>query len=294
MSNYKIITDANSDLTQEQVEKLGIAVIPMSFTIGKDSLLDYPDEHELPSTEFYRRLSAGESATTNQISTVTFLETFEPFLAAGQDVLYLGFSSGLSGTYNNAVLAAKELSGKYPQRKIFAVDTLAASMGEGLLVYHAVMKQRAGASIEEVKEWMEQNRNRMHHWFTVDDLNHLKRGGRISGASAMVGTMLGIKPVLHFDDQGHIILMEKIRGRRQSLDAMINHMAKTSIEPEKQMIFVSHSNSPEGCAYVAEQIKKRFGVRQLETGPIGPVIGSHTGLGTVALFYLGQDRETKE
>lgn len=294
MGEYRIITDSNTDLTQEQVEKLDITVIPMSFTLGSSALLDYPDERELSYKEFYRRIAAGESSTTNQISIATFMETFEPFLAAGQDVIYLGFSSGLSGTYNNSVIAARELAEKYPQRKIYAVDTLAASMGEGLLVYHAAMMKKGGASIDEVKEWMEQNRNRMHHWFTVDDLNHLKRGGRISGASALVGTMLGIKPVLHFDDEGHIILVEKIRGRKQSLDALIRHMEKSSIDPDKQMIFISHSDSQEGCDYVAREIKKRLGVKQIETAPIGPVIGAHTGTGTVALFYLGQDREWKE
>lgn len=294
MSDYRIITDSNADLTQEQVDRLDLTVIPMSFTLGKDSLMDYPDERELSYKEFYRRIAAGETSTTNQISIVTFAETFEPFLAAGEDVLYLGFSSGLSGTYNNSVIAAKELAAKYPQRKVYAVDTLAASMGEGLLVYHAVMKKRGGASIDEVKDWMEQNRNRMHHWFTVDDLNHLKRGGRISGASAMVGTMLGIKPVMHFDDEGHIILMEKIRGRKQSLDALVNHMARTSIDSDRQMIFISHSDSQQGCDYVAEEIRKRLGVQQIETAPIGPVIGAHTGTGTVALFYLGQDREFTE
>ncbi|OCN00001.1 fatty acid-binding protein DegV [Clostridium sp. W14A] len=294
MSDYRIITDSNTDLTQEQTERLDLAVIPMSFTIGDDSLLDYPDERDLSSHEFYRRIAAGETSTTNQISIATFTETFEPYLAAGQDVLYLGFSSGLSGTYNNSVIAAKELAAKYPQRRIATADTLAASMGEGLLVYHAAMMKRGGASLEEVRSWTEQNRNRMHHWFTVDDLNHLKRGGRISGASALVGTMLGIKPVMHFDNQGHIILMEKIRGRKQSLDSLISHMEKTCIEPDKQMIFISHSDSPEGCEYVASEIKRRFGVNQIETAPIGPVIGAHTGTGTVALFYLGQDREYEQ
>lgn len=294
MAEYRIITDSTSDLTQEQVDELDITVIPMDFTIGGDTFLDYPDERGLSSHDFYTRIAAGETSTTNQIGIATFQKTFEPFLQAGRDVLYLGFSSGLSGTYNNAVVTANELAEKYPGRKVFAVDTRAASLGEGLLVYHAVQKKRAGASIDEVRAWVEQNRNRMHHWFTVDDLNHLKRGGRISGASALVGTMLGIKPVMHFDNGGHIILMDKIRGRRQSLDDLVNHMAKTAVEPEQQMIFISHSDSQKGCDYVAEQVEKRFGVTRIWTGPIGPVIGAHTGTGTVALFYLGLDREAPE
>ena len=294
MSDFKIITDSNCDLTPKMVEELDLEVIPMNFIMGNDSYLDYPDKHELSSHDFYARIAAGENSTTNQISVLTFTEVFEPYLKEGKDVLYIGFSSGLSGTYNNSRMAAEELAKKYPERKVYAVDSLAASMGEGLLVYHAVQKKRAGQSVDEVKSWLEENRNRMHHWFTVDDLNHLKRGGRISGASALVGSMLNIKPVLHFDDEGHIILVDKIRGRRQSLDAMIKHMEKSAEEPEKQMIFVSHSDSPEGAEYVADQVRQKFGVTQTEINGIGPVIGAHTGTGTVALFYLGKDREFKE
>lgn len=294
MSDFKIITDSTCDLSQEMVDELDVTVIPMNFTIGADSFLDYPDERDLASHDFYTRIAAGESSTTNQISLATFADTFEPVLKEGMDVLYLAFSSGLSGTYNNSIIAARDLAEKYPDRKIYMVDTLAASLGEGLIVWHAVQKKRAGATIDEVKDWVEQNRNRMHHWFTVDDLNHLKRGGRISSASALVGTMLGIKPVMHFDDEGHIILIDKIRGRKQSLDDLVNHMAKTSEDAENQMIFVSHSDSMEGAEYVKEQVEKKFGTKQFRIAAIGPVIGAHTGTGTVALFYLGKDREFEQ
>lgn len=294
MSEFKIITDSTSDLSQEMVDELDVGVIPMNFTVGTDSFLDYPDKHELASHDFYTRIAAGESSTTNQISMAVFSDTFEQYLKEGIDVLYLGFSSGLSGTYNTSVVTIRDLAEKYPDRKIYTVDTLAASLGEGLIVWHAVQKKRAGASIDEVKDWVEQNRNRMHHWFTVDDLNHLKRGGRISGASAMVGTMLGIKPVMHFDDTGHIILIDKIRGRKQSLDDLVNHMAKTSENPEDQMIFISHSDSLEGAEYVQAQVEQKFGVKQFRMASIGPVIGAHTGTGTVALFYLGKDREFEQ
>ncbi len=294
MSDFKIITDSTSDLTQEMADELDVAVIPMNFTIGADSFLDYPDERDIPSHEFYTRIATGEPSTTNQIGLAVFQDAFEPFLKDGTDVLYLGFSSGLSGTYNNSVLAARDLAEKYPERKVLTVDTLAASLGEGLLVWHAVQKKRAGATVGEVKDWVEQNRNRMHHWFTVDDLNHLKRGGRISGASALVGTMLGIKPVMHFDDEGHIILVDKIRGRKQSLDDLVGHMEKTAEKPEEQMIFISHSDSPQGAEYVEERVREKFGVTRFRTAPIGPVIGAHTGTGTVALFYLGRDREFEQ
>ena len=294
MSDFKIITDSTTDLDPKMVDELGVEIIPMNFIIGDDSFLDYPDERDISSHDFYKRIAAGENSTTNQISIVTFTETFESYLKAGTDVLYLSFSSGLSGTYNNSSLVARELAKKYPERKIFAVDSLAASMGEGLLVWYAARMQRAGSSIDEVKTWLDQNRCRLHHWFTVDDLNHLKRGGRISGTSALVGSMLGIKPVMHFDDEGHIILIDKIRGRRQSLDTLVKHMAKSSENPAEQMIFVSHGDSLEAAQYVAERVKEKFGVTQIEIGSIGPVIGAHTGTGTVALFYLGKDREFKE
>lgn len=291
MSEFKIVTDSTSDLPQEMVDQLGVAVIPMNFTIGDDSFFNYPDEHEISSHDFYTRLSAGENSTTNQIGLATFLDTFEPMLKDGLDVLYLGFSSGLSGTYNNSVIASKELAQKYPDRKIYAVDTLAASMGEGLLAWHAAQLQKEGRTIDEVKTWMEQNRLRMHHWFTVYDLNHLKRGGRISGAAALVGTMLGIKPVLHFDDNGHIILVDKIRGRKQSLDDLTAHMEKTAENPADQMIFIASADSPESMEYVQKRVESLFGTKQFALGHIGPVIGAHSGPGTVALFFLGTDRE---
>ncbi|NLJ30990.1 MAG: DegV family protein [Clostridiales bacterium] len=290
MSGYHIVTDSTCDLPQRLVEQLGVTVIPMEFSIGSATFHNYPDERELSSHEFYERLRYGETSVTTQITPVQFMEVFEPFLAAGTDILYIAFSSGLSATCGNATLVAEELAHKYPERKIIAVDSLAASMGEGLLVYYAARKKAEGAALEEVRDWLLKNRNRLAHWFTVDDLNHLKRGGRVSGAAALVGTMLGIKPVLHVDDEGRLIPMEKVRGRRQSLDALVKHMEQKAEQPEAQMIFVSHGDSPEDADYVAEQVKKKFGVQQIEINPIGPVIGTHSGPGTVALFYLGKDK----
>ncbi|MBW7572530.1 DegV family protein [Caproiciproducens faecalis] len=290
MYDYRIITDSTSDLPVKLIKSLDIEVIPMTFTVGESSYSNYPDERDISSHDFYDRLRAGETATTNQISPVTFAEIFEPALQSGQDVLYIAFSSALSGTYNNARLAAEELNRKYPQRKVYAVDSLAASMGEGLLVYYAAQMRRKGSSIDEVRSWLTANRTRLAHWFTVDDLNHLKRGGRVSGAAALVGTVLGIKPVLHVDDGGRLIPVEKVRGRRQSLDALIRHMQDTVENPEDQMIFISHGDSPEEAKYVAEQVRKKFHVKATEINPIGPVIGSHSGPGTVALFYLGKSR----
>lgn len=291
MSGYKIITDSTCDLSQKLVEQLGIDVIPMEFSIGDSTFLNYSDERELSSHEFYERLRKGESSITNQVTPIRFAEIFEPVLSSGTDILYLAFSSGLSATCANACLTAQELGKHYPERKILVVDSLAASMGEGLLVYHAALKKAEGASIEEVSGWLTENRNRLAHWFTVDDLNHLKRGGRVSGAAALVGTVLGIKPVLHVDGDGHLIPVEKVRGRRQSLDALVKHMEEKAENPQEQMIFVSHGDCPEDAAYVAEQVQQKFHVKAIEINPIGPVIGTHSGPGTVALFFLGKDKD---
>lgn len=290
MSDYKIITDSTCDLSPKLIQQLGVEVIPMVFSMGENTFSNYPDEREISSHDFYDRLRGGETSITNQITPVTFAEIFEPFLKSGMDVLYIAFSSGLSGTYNNACFTVEELSKKYPERKLRVVDSLAASMGEGLLVYHAAQKKAQGLNIDEVSDWVTANRNRLAHWFTVDDLNHLKRGGRVSGAAALFGTMLGIKPVLHVDDEGHLIPMEKVRGRRQSLDSLVQHMADTAEEPENQMIFVSHGDSLEDAEYVAQQVREKFHVRDLEINPIGPVIGTHSGPGTIALFYLGKSK----
>lgn len=291
MSDYRIITDSTCDLTQELVEELDVDVIPMDFTIGTDCYKDYPDDRSISPHDFYSRISAGESSTTNQISMVTFEEAFEPYLKDGKDVLYLGFSSALSGTYNNSVLAARELTEKYPERTIRMVDTLCAAFGEGLLVWYAVQKKREGASIEETAEWAEQNRLRLHHWFTVDDLNHLKRGGRISGAAALMGTMLGIKPVLHVDGKGGLTMIDKVRGRRQAAEDMVKHMELTSENAKDQMIFISHGDYQEGADYIQKLVTEKFGCTQFRVAPIGPVIGAHVGTGSVLLFYFGKDRE---
>ena len=205
-------------------------------------------------------------------------------------MLVLAFSSGLSSTCQAAQMAAEELRGKFPERKVEVVDTLCASMGQGLLVWYAAHQRKTGASLEAVRDWCEDNKRKLCHWFTVDDLMHLKRGGRVSAATAVVGTMLQIKPVLHVDNEGHLVNMEKARGRRASLDALVQKVVDTAIEPEKQTIFLSHSDCLEDARYVADQIRARCGTEKFEINFIGPVIGSHTGCGCVALFFMGSER----
>lgn len=287
--SYRIMTDSTADLPQEFLNERGIAYVGLAFQIGGEEYREGPDL-KMTSKEFYDQLRAGTPASTVQVNTYEFIDFAEPFLAAGEDVLHIAFSSGLSGTYESCARGAEELRAKYPDRKIVVVDSLAASMGEGLLVYHAAQLQKQGAAIEEVAKWVEENRNRMAHWFTVDDLNHLKRGGRVSGAAALFGTMLGIKPVLHVDDEGHLIPMEKVRGRRQSLDALVKHMAATVENPQDQVVFISHGDCLEDAGYVAQQVREKFQVQDIVINYIGPVIGSHSGPGTVALFFLGKSK----
>lgn len=205
MAPYRILTDSTTDLSPALVEKMNVTVLPLMFTMDGKTYRNTPDEADMPSKVFYDKVRAGSMPTTSQINPMDFKEAVGPILAGGEDVLYLAFSSGLSGTYNNSRIAFAELAEEYPQRKVMCVDTLGASMGEGLLVYLACQQRDKGKSIEEVAQWVEENRLRLAHWFTVDDLNHLKRGGRVSGAAAFFGTMLSIKPVLHVDDEGHLI-----------------------------------------------------------------------------------------
>lgn len=290
MNNYVIITDSSCDLPQNMIAELDITVIPLLFTIKGKEYADHADERDLPTKEFYSMLRSGETATTSAVNMGTFIETAEPFLKNGKDVLFLAFSSGLSNTCNACMLAVNDLSEKYPERKIRAADTLAASMGQGLLVYYAAKMRLDGKDMDEVYNWVTDNRLRACHWFTVDDLNHLKRGGRISSATALVGTMLGIKPVLHVDDEGHLINVGKVRGRQASLKALVDKMEELVEAPQEQVVFISHGDCEDDAKAVAQMIRQRMQIKDIYIHFIGPVIGTHAGPGTVALFFLGNKR----
>ena len=230
-------------------------------------------------------------STTSQINVETFREVAGKMARDGFDVLYVGFSSGLSGTFNSARIAFEDLSAEYPEHKFLAVDSLCASMGEGLLVYHAAQQQKAGRSIEETARWLEENKLHLAHWFTVDDLMFLFRGGRVSKTSAWAGTLLNIKPVMHVDDEGHLIPLEKVRGRKKSLKALVDHMEATAIQPvSEQTVFITHGDCREDAEYVADLVRERFGVRDVVINYVDPVIGAHSGPGTMALFFLASER----
>ena len=290
MSEYVLITDSSADLSQEMVQELGVTVLPLSFTIQGKTYRNYPDNREMDLPLFYDMLRAGELATTSAVNVAEYTQAVEPILQEGKDVLILAFSSGLSSTYQASVLAAGELREKYPDRKIYTVDTLCASLGQGLLVYLAAQEQRKGKSIEEVRDWAEETKLHLCHQFTVDDLHFLKRGGRISATTAVVGSMLQIKPVLHVDNEGHLINVGKARGRQASLKALVDKMEKTVTEEGRKTVFISHGDCRKDAVAVADMVRERFGTQDIRINYVGPVIGAHSGPGTLALFYLGTER----
>ena len=290
MSDFVILTDSSADLGADMVAQLDIQVLPLSFTIQGVTYHNYPDNHEMDPAVFYSMLRKGELATTSAVNVAQYTEALEPLLQAGKDVLVLAFSSGLSATYNSSRIAVEELSEKYPDRKLYTVDTLCASLGQGLLVYLAAKEREQGKSIEEVRDWVEAHKLNLCHQFTVDDLHFLKRGGRISATTAVLGSMLQIKPVLHVDDEGHLINIAKARGRAASLKALVDKMEITAIDPKDQIVFISHGDCLADAEMVAQMVKDRMGVQQVYINYVGPVIGAHSGPGTLALFYVGTER----
>ena len=290
MSSFVILTDSSADLSASMVQQLDVQVLPLSFVLDGHTYHDHPDNRDMDPRLFYERLRSGDMATTSAVNVAQYTEALEPLLQAGQDVLILAFSSGLSTTYNSSLIAVEELQAKYPDRKLFTVDTLCASLGQGLLVWYAAQARARGGSIEEVRDWIEEHKLNLCHQFTVDDLYFLKRGGRISSATALVGSMLHIKPVLHVDNEGHLINTGKVRGRQAALKALVDRMEHTAIDSCSLTVFISHGDCLEDAQTVADMVKKRFGVQEVYINYVGPVIGAHSGPGTLALFYMGTDR----
>lgn len=290
MSDFVILTDSSADLPTELCQRLDIQELPLSFIINDTNYRDYPDDHEMDPHQFYDLLRAGGSASTAALNIADYQEALEPLLAAGKDVLVLAFSSGLSSTFQAATLAANDLREQYPDRTLLVADTLCASMGQGLLVCLAAHEREKGRSIQEVYDWVEAHKLNLCHQFTVDDLHFLKRGGRISATTAAVGTMLKIKPVLHVDNEGHLINIGKARGRSAALKALVDKMEQTAIEPKAQTVFISHGDCLEDAQTVADMVRERMGVQEIVINRVGPVIGAHSGPGTVALFYVGTER----
>lgn len=287
MNNYQILTDSGCDLSQAILDELKVHRASLTVNFKGQTLADSVDAG---IKDIYEGLRAGEAATTSAINPETWKQAMEPSLKDGKDLLVIAFSSGLSTTYQSAVIAANELSESYPERQIRVVDSLSASLGQGLLVWYAAKKRDEGLSLEELAAWVEENRLKLSHWFTVDDLKFLKRGGRISAATALLGTMLNIKPVLHVDDEGHLVSVATVRGRKASIKALASKLGETGIPGRNDIAFICHGDCIDDAKYLESIIKEQYGVKEVHIGYTGAVIGSHSGPGTLALFFIGSQR----
>lgn len=285
--DFQIITDSCCDFPTPMYGQLGLTFVPLTVEFRGNT---FDDKNDDTLKDMYQGLRAGEVAKTSAVNPSRWSQAMEKALAAGKDILVLAFSSGLSTTYQSAVIAAEELKDAYPDRKIQVIDTLCASMGQGLLVWYACKKRDEGLSLDEVAQWVLDNRLHLCHWFTVDDLMYLKRGGRISAATALVGTMLQIKPLLHVDDEGHLINMTKTRGRKAAIDAMVKKAQELGAGYDNSTMFISHGDCLSDAEYLSRQLKEKCGVKDVVISYVGAVIGSHSGPGTLALFFLGSHR----
>ncbi|EOS52466.1 DegV family protein [Adlercreutzia caecimuris] len=289
--SFAIVTDSSSNLPEDIIDQHDLTVLPLTFMVDGEEYRSYLKGEKTDLSQFYTMMREGKVITTSLPNLKESRESIEALLREGRDVLYLGFSSGLSGTYQAIELLLTELAGLYPDRTVASVDTLAASLGEGLLVYYAAKMREEGASIEKVRDWVEEHKLHLAHWFTVDDLMFLFRGGRVSRTSAWAGTLLNIKPVMHVDDEGHLIPLEKVRGRKKSLKALVDHMEQTAMSPvADQTVFITHGDCLEDAEYVADLVRERFGVSDVLINWVDPVIGAHSGPGTMALFFLASER----
>lgn len=288
MSEYMIFTDSSCDIPESTLEQWNVKELKLTFHFT-DSEKEYTNS-DIPAKKFYDLMREGKVAKTSAVNTEAFKQAFEPVLKEGKDLLYIGFSSGLSNTVNAGQLAANELLESYPERKIIVVDTLCASAGQGLLVRLAVDKRDSGASLEELAAYLEENKLHLCHEFTVDDLVYLKRGGRVSPTVALIGTMLSIKPVMHVDNEGHLIKVGQVRGRKAALKALVDKYSEKALDPEHGLIFICQADCMDDAKRVEEMIQARHNNNVDMIVYTGQVIGAHSGPGTLALFYLGKER----
>ena len=291
---YRIFTDAACDLTQQMADELNLTVLPMEFSIDGKQYKNYLDNRELDADVFYnmQRNDEAKEWKTSAINAGTFTEYFEAPLKEGDDILYIAFSSGLSGTYNASLIAIDDLKEKYPERKIIAVDTLCASLGQGLMVYLAAQKKNEGASIEEVAKYIEDTKLHICHSFTVENLKQLHKGGRVSTTVAVVGGILNIKPIMKVDNNGKLISVGKVRGRAASIKGLCDSMEGKADDYATQHLFISHGGCIEEARNLANMVSKKYGtpIENIHINFVGPLIGCHSGAGTLALFFIGNER----
>ncbi len=284
MSEFIITADSTVDLPKEFLEEKNVPIVSLSYIVDGTT---YKDGEGLTSKEFYDKIREGAMPTTSQVNPEQARDLFEPILKEGKDLLHIAFTSGLSGTYNSCRIAAEELSEEYPDRKIVVVDSLCAASGGGMLLYKALELKEQGKSLDEVATWVEENKLHVCHDVTVDDLFHLHRGGRVSKTSAVVGTIIKIKPIIHVNDEGKLIVIGKERGRKKALQTLVERMEEKSQGYENDIVMITHGDALEDAEYVKGLIEEKFGITNIMINPLGTVIGSHTGPGVIALFYMG-------
>ncbi len=288
--SFKIITDSAANLNDNQIKEYDVEVLSLKYIIDGEEYDSYIKGQKIDFSEVYRLLREKAAITTSLVSREECDKVIKPVLESGQDALILAFSSGLSGTYQNIVLAANDYKEEYPDRKIIVVDTLCASLGQGMAVYYASKLQKEGKTIEEVAEWVDNNKGSICHIFTIDDLFFLKRGGRLSGTSAVFGTLLGIKPLLHAADDGKLYVTGKARGRAATLEHLINSVGEKGIDVENQDIFIVHGDCEDEARKIGEEVKKKYNVKSVLYNLLDPVIAAHSGPGTLAIFFIGKER----
>lgn len=288
--SFRIVTDSCANLTDGQIKEYGVEIISLKYRIGEKDYESYVKGEETDFAETYRLLREKEVITTSLANRGDCDKVIPAILEGGEDVLVICFSSGLSGTCQNIMLAAEDYKEMYPDRKIIAVDSLCASLGEGMAVHYAVKLKNEGKSIEEVAQWLENNRLSICHVFTIDDLFFLKRGGRLSGTSAVFGTLLNIKPLLHVANDGKLYVTGKARGRKAAMEHLISSVGENGIDVENQDIFIVHGDCVEDAKYIEAEVKKRYKVKNVVYNMIDPVIAAHAGPGTLAIFFIGKER----
>jgi DegV family protein with EDD domain len=288
--DYIIITDSTTDLSQEMADELGLEIIPYIFILDGREYLNYLDHRILPIKDFYEAVKEGKSASTSLVTEQRYMDTFEPFLQQGKDIIYFCLSSGLSSSYSQSLLAAESLKEKYPGRKLVMFDSLSACLGQGLLAYYAAKARNGGMGFDELCEYVQKLIPKIVHLVRADDLHHLRRGGRVSGAAAFMGTMLNIKPMIHINDEGRLIPVAKMRGKTKSLEYLVNQLVMVRDKSVDPVIFIGHSDAREEVPLLTEMITKSIGACEFIINDIGPVIGAHTGPGTITLFFVGKNR----
>lgn len=289
MSDYCIVADVTMDLPKEWIEKLGIIVIPMEFILGEQTYTHFADERELSCDRFYEELKQGKESVTSQITPFQYQEIYEPILKTGKDIVSISLSSGLSGTYLASLMVAENMKKKYKDQTVYCVDSRCASIGEGLLVYLAAMQKQKGKTAKELYDYLEEYKFKCCHWFTVEDLHHLKRGGRLSSLEAVVGTALKIHPVLSTDREGKLRVVYKVRGARKALDYLLKRFESDSTQETGNMVIVAHSDCPDYAEYLVSELEKTGKAEQIMVSRVGPVIGTHTGSGMCALVFVGNN-----